>query len=118
MLNALAALAACREAGVPFAEAALLLTGLHRRGRCFEEHGATAAGARVFDDYAHHPTEVRPPSTPRGPSAPAGDRRFQPHLFSRTRMLARQFGEALALADVVAVLDVYPAARRPRTSWA
>ncbi len=37
---------------------------------------------------------------------------FQPHLFSRTRMLAREFGEALALADVVVVLDVYPARER------
>ena len=64
----------------------------------------------MFDDYAHHPTEVRATLEA---ARTLGARRviacFQPHLFSRTRMLARQFGEALALADVVAVVDVYPA---------
>ncbi len=110
VLNALAALAACREAGVPFAEAAPLLAGFTGAGRRFEERGTTVAGARVFDDYAHHPTEVR---ATLDAAHTLGARRviacFQPHLFSRTRMLAREFGEALALADVVAVVDIYPA---------
>ena len=108
--NALAALAACREAGVPFAEAAPLLAGFTGAGRRFEPRGATASGARVFDDYAHHPSEVR---ATLDAARTAGAGRviacFQPHLFSRTRMLAREFGEALALADLVAVVDVYPA---------
>ena len=86
VLNALAALAACREAGVPFAEAAPLLAGFTGAGRRFEERGATAAGARVFDDYAHHPTEVRATLEA---ARTLGARRvvacFQPHLFSRTR---------------------------------
>ena len=64
----------------------------------------------MFDDYAHHPTEVR---ATLDAARTLGARRviacFQPHLFSRTRMLAREFGEALALADVVAVVDIYPA---------
>ena len=64
----------------------------------------------MFDDYAHHPTEVRATLEA---ARTLGARRvvacFQPHLFSRTRMLAREFGEALALADLVAVVDVYPA---------
>jgi UDP-N-acetylmuramate--alanine ligase len=104
VLNALAALAALRSAGVEPSEAAPAL-------RSFS--GRTASGAEVYDDYAHHPTEVRATLEA---AQTLGARRviaaFQPHLYSRTKMLARQFGEALALADVVSVLDVYPARER------
>jgi UDP-N-acetylmuramate--alanine ligase len=113
VLNALAALAACREAGVEIAEAAPALTTFSGAGRRFEEHGRAAAGALVVDDYAHHPTEVRATLDAARTLRP---RRlvacFQPHLYSRTRMLARDFGRALALADLVVVLDVYPARER------
>ncbi len=113
VLNALAALAACREAGLPIARAAPALASFSGAGRRFEPRGTTPSGARVFDDYAHHPTEVRATLEA---ARTLGARRvvacFQPHLFSRTRTLARGFGEALALADVVAVLDVYPARER------
>ncbi len=112
-MNALAALAACREAGLPIAEAAPALAGFAGAGRRFEDHGTAPSGARVFDDYAHHPTEVRATLEA---ARTLGARRliacFQPHLFSRTRELARDFGRALALADVVAVVDVYPARER------
>ena len=111
--NALAALAACREAGVPLAEAAPALAGYTGAGRRFEEHGHTPGGARVFDDYAHHPTEVR--ATLEAARTLGAHRLvacFQPHLYSRTRELARQFGAALAVADVVSVVDVYPARER------
>lgn len=112
--NALAALAACREAGVPIAKAAPALGGYTGAGRRFEEHGQTASGARVFDDYAHHPTEVRATlEAARTIGALRVVACFQPHLFSRTRELAPAFGRALALADVVAVTDVYPARERP-----
>ncbi len=67
----------------------------------------------MFDDYAHHPTEVRATLEAARTLSP---RRlvacFQPHLYSRTRLLAREFGRALALADLVVVLDVYPARER------
>jgi UDP-N-acetylmuramate--alanine ligase len=113
VLNALAALAACRAAGVPLAEAAPALAGFDGTGRRFEDRGTTAAGARVYDDYAHHPTEVRATLEA---ARTLGARRvvacFQPHLYSRTRELAPEFGRALALADVVAVVDVYPARER------
>ncbi len=113
VLNALAALAACREAGLPVAEAGPALAAFTGAGRRFEEHGATPAGALVYDDYAHHPTEVRATLEAARTLEP---RRlvacFQPHLYSRTAMLARDFGRALALADVVVVLDVYPARER------
>jgi len=113
VLNALAALAACRAAGVEPAEAAPALAGFAGTGRRFEDRGSTTAGARVFDDYAHHPTEVR--ATLEAASTLGAQRVvacFQPHLYSRTREMARDFGRALALADLSVVLDIYPARER------
>jgi UDP-N-acetylmuramate--alanine ligase len=114
VLNALAALAALRAAGVPLAEAAPALAGFRGSGRRFEFHGRTEGGAEVYDDYAHHPTEVRATLEAARTLEP---RRliacFQPHLYSRTRILAREFGRALALADLVVVLDVYRARENP-----
>jgi UDP-N-acetylmuramate--alanine ligase len=113
VLNALAALAACREAGVPLEEAAPVLASFVGAGRRFEPHGRTEAGALVYDDYAHHPTEVRATlEAARTPNAERVVACFQPHLYSRTQHMARDFGQALALADVVVVLDVYPARER------
>jgi UDP-N-acetylmuramate--alanine ligase len=119
VLNALAALAACRAAGVEPAEAAPALAGFTGAARRFEAHGRTPSGARIFDDYAHHPTEVRATleaaRTLAGGAGGTGGRLvacFQPHLYSRTRLLAREFGRALALADLVVVLDVYPSRER------
>jgi UDP-N-acetylmuramate--alanine ligase len=114
VLNALAALAALGAAGVPIDEAAPGLAKFPGAGRRFEDHGRTPRGALVYDDYAHHPTEVRATLEAARTLEP---RRlvaaFQPHLYSRTRMLARDFGRALALADLVVVLDVYRARERP-----
>ena len=114
VLNALAALAALRAVGVPLAEAAPALAKFRGAGRRFEYHGRTEGGAEVYDDYAHHPTEVRATLEAARTLEP---RRlvacFQPHLYSRTRMLARDFGRALALADLIVVLDVYRARERP-----
>jgi UDP-N-acetylmuramate--alanine ligase len=114
--NAAAALAAGALTGADPDELARHLATFAGAGRRFEAVGTTPAGARVVDDYAHHPTEVAATIAaarelvPRTPPAP---RRvvavFQPHLFSRTAHLAREFGAALATADVVAVLDVYRA---------
>jgi UDP-N-acetylmuramate--alanine ligase len=113
ILNALAALAACRAAGVDLPESAPAIAGFGGTGRRFEERGATASGALVYDDYAHHPTEVRATlAAARTLEARRVVACFQPHLFSRTRELAREFGRALALADVVVVVDVYPARER------
>jgi UDP-N-acetylmuramate--alanine ligase len=113
VLNALAALLACREAGVEPDEAAAGLATFPGAARRFERRGSTALGAVVYDDYAHHPTEVRATLEAARTLRP---RRliacFQPHLYSRTERLARDFGRALALADAVCVLDVYPARER------
>ncbi|MET0457327.1 MAG: UDP-N-acetylmuramate--L-alanine ligase [Mycobacterium sp.] len=113
-LNALAALLAAVQAG---AEVDVVLDGLasfEGVRRRFEAVG-TAAGIRVFDDYAHHPTEVR--ATLEALRAVAGHGRslvvFQPHLYSRTQTFAREFGQALSIADEVFVLDVYAAREQP-----
>ena len=110
VLNALAALAACQATGLDVAAAGPALADFSGAGRRFEYRGASAAGARVYDDYAHHPTEVRATlEAARTLGAKRVVACFQPHLYSRTRALAREFGQALALADVVMVLDVYAA---------
>jgi UDP-N-acetylmuramate--alanine ligase len=113
VLNALAALAACRAAGLELADAAPALATFTGARRRFEPRGRTSSGAVVYDDYAHHPTEVR--ATLEAARTLGGHRVvacFQPHLYSRTEHLAREFGEALALGDVVVVMDVYPARER------
>lgn len=111
--NAVAALEACRLAGADPEAAAASLAAFTGAGRRFERLGETPSGAVVIDDYAHHPTEVA--ATIDG-ARTLGDRRivavFQPHLYSRTWRLAREFGAALARADMAAVLDVYPARER------
>lgn len=113
VLNALAALEASLIAGCGLSEAAQALRGFEGTGRRFENKGHTASGCLVFDDYAHHPTEVQATLE----AARSFKQRrlvccFQPHLYSRTRWFARQFGAALALADVVVVCDIYPARER------
>jgi len=113
VLNALAALGAAEAAGCTLEEAARALARFRPAARRFEPIGMRD-GARVFDDYAHHPTEVE--ATLRAARSLAPTRliaAFQPHLYSRTLHLHREFGRALALADVVVVLDVYAARERP-----
>ena len=111
--NAIAALEVARLAGADedLAVAALAtFTGAVRR---FERLGHHRSGALVVDDYAHHPEKVA--ATVRAARTLDPERVvavFQPHLFSRTRALAHEFGEALALADIVLVTDVYPARER------
>ena len=112
--NALAALLAGLELGAPLPGLLEGLAGFGGVRRRFEFKGR-AAGARVYDDYAHHPTKVA--AALRGARQVAGDGRllvaFQPHLYSRTRDFAAEFAGALALADVVVLLDVYPAREDP-----
>ncbi len=113
LLNARAALAAIELAGFDPARAAASLArfpGVRRRLELKGERN----GARVYDDYAHHPTEVRAALAALREMNPSRlIAVFQPHLYSRTKALAEDFGAALALADEVAVLDVYPAREEP-----
>jgi UDP-N-acetylmuramate--alanine ligase len=112
-LDAAAALEAARLSGADLDAAIAALAGFHGAGRRFQPLGVSSGGARVYEDYAHHPTEIA--ATLAGARTLAPKRLvavFQPHLYSRTKLLAREFGLALANADVVVVLDVYPARER------
>jgi UDP-N-acetylmuramate--alanine ligase len=121
VLNAAAAVATADELGhAPEAAAAGLAayTGAARR---FEPKGE-AGGVAVYDSYAHHPTEIaadlraaRAALDTRGGGGAPGRvvAVFQPHLYSRTRIFAAEFAEALTLADAVVVLPVYAAREDP-----
>jgi UDP-N-acetylmuramate--alanine ligase len=109
--NAACALAALELAGVPRADAAAVLAEFAGAGRRLERRGE-AAGVEVFDDYAHHPAEI---AATLQAAHDAGRLLvlFQPHLYTRTRHLARELAAALSSADAVAVADVYPAREEP-----
>jgi len=113
-LNAAAAWVAATWLGMPADDVRDGLAGFGGTRRRFEPKGE-AAGVRIFDDYAHHPTEVA--ATLRAARGVAGPGRvvavFQPHLYSRTRIFAGDFGRALGLADEVVVMDVYAAREDP-----
>jgi UDP-N-acetylmuramate--alanine ligase len=112
-VNGAGALTACALAGADPAAAVRAIADFRGAGRRLELLGQTTCGALVYDDYAHHPTEV---AAAIAAARTLGARRllavFQPHLFSRTRALAREFGSALGAADLCAVLDIYPARER------
>ena len=111
--NARAAIAALELAGFDGTAVARALTGfrgVHRRLELKGRRGPVS----VYDDYAHHPTEVRAAlSALREPAPSRLIAVFQPHLYSRTKALAEGFGAALTLADEAIVLDVYPAREEP-----
>jgi UDP-N-acetylmuramate--alanine ligase len=113
LLNARAALAAVELAGLDLDAAASALADFPGVRRRLERIGRRD-GALIYDDYAHHPTEVRAALEA---LRELGPRRliavFQPHLYSRTKALSDQFGAALSLADEVGVLEVYPAREEP-----
>jgi UDP-N-acetylmuramate--alanine ligase len=115
LANAAAALAAGVELGVPptaMAAGLAAYTGVRRR---FEYKGRVGS-VRVYDDYAHHPTEVAA-TVAAARAITEGGRLvvvFQPHLYSRTASFATQFGRALAGADLAVVLDVYGAREDPQ----
>ena len=111
--NAAAALAGLELVGVSREEAAGVLAEFRGAARRLEHRG-DAGGVDVYDDYAHHPAEI---AATLDALRNGGDGRllvlFQPHLYSRTRHLARGLAEALGVADVVAVTDVYAAREEP-----
>jgi UDP-N-acetylmuramate--alanine ligase len=112
-VNAAGALSACAAAGADPDQAVAAIADFQGARRRMQRLGETRTGAWVYDDYAHHPMKVA--------AAIAGARSlqprrlivvFQPHLYSRTRALARDFGVALAAADISVVVDIYPARER------
>jgi UDP-N-acetylmuramate--alanine ligase len=113
-LNAAAAFATAVELGFPAEAVARGLAAYRGAGRRMEPKGEVD-GVRVLDTYAHHPTELRADLTAARDVAGLGRviAVFQPHLYSRTRIFAAEFGAALGLADEALVLDVYGAREDP-----
>lgn len=111
--NAGTALAALELAGVPRDDAESVLARFTGTGRRFEVH--EAGSVTLVDDYGHHPSEVSAVVAAARERFPGRRLRvaFQPHLYSRTRHLAGEFADALAGADDLTVLDVYPAREAP-----
>ncbi len=111
--NGLAAFAVAREFGVQPEVVREALAGFRGVSRRFELRGEVG-GVAVYDDYAHHPTEVR---ATLAAARQAFQRRliavFQPHLYTRTRTFAEEFARELLAADEVVVTDVYPAREVP-----
>ncbi|HWT90656.1 MAG TPA: UDP-N-acetylmuramate--L-alanine ligase [Solirubrobacterales bacterium] len=113
VLNARAALAAISLAGLNVDAAAAELAkfpGVYRRLQPKGSRGPV----HIYDDYGHHPTEVRAALSALRELEPSRlVAVFQPHLYSRTKAFGDEFGAALTLADEVVVLDVYPAREEP-----
>src|SRR5579875_559539 len=114
-LNATAALALAAHLGLDLDTAIHAWSGFAGVHRRFESHGE-GGGVRIFDDYAHHPTEIAASLTA-AREALAGSGRliavFQPGTYSRTQTFAREFADALAIADIAIVMDIFPAREEP-----
>jgi len=112
--NSLAAIAVGQAMGIPFASIAQALAGFSGVHRRFETRGVWR-GAKVIDDYAHHPTEVSATLEATRQAFPGAVIHvvFQPHLFSRTRHLALEFGRSLLGADTAVVTDIYASREQP-----
>ena len=114
VLNALAAIGSGLALGASVGAMGAALREFAGVERRFQRLGS-ARGVMVIDDYAHHPTEIRA-TLAAARSAFPGHRvlaAFQPHLYSRTRDFAGEFGQALATADAVFLTEIYPAREQP-----
>jgi UDP-N-acetylmuramate--alanine ligase len=113
-LNAAGAVATLVGLGFDFQQSLLEVAKFEGTERRFELHGQER-GVSVYDDFAHHPTEVE--AALNGARAVVGSGKlitvFQPHLYSRTRLFAREFAEVLAKSDEVVLLDIYAAREDP-----
>ena len=113
-INATGALAVLTGLGYEPADALAAIARFGGTERRFELHGERR-GVKVYDDFAHHPTEVS--AALAGARAVVGEHKiitvFQPHLYSRTRLMAKEFAAALAASDEVVVLDIYAAREDP-----
>ena len=116
LLNAAAVLAVGLEFELPVSALLDGLVKFHGAGRRFELKGSVN-GIRVIDDYGHHPTEIR--VTLDAAKRYAGGGRvlviFQPHRYSRTKAFVDKFAQALSIADLVWLLEIYAASEQPIT---
>ncbi len=113
VMNCLACIAVGMHLGIPFEQMAAIMPGFSGAKRRFQTKGKQR-GIWVVDDYGHHPTEVL--TTLHGAKSATSGRVvcvFQPHRFSRTQLLAREFGSAFSPADVLVLTDVYSAGEEP-----
>ena len=112
--NAAAAVAVLVGLGFGFEQSCAAVESYQGAERRFELHGEKR-GVRVYDDFAHHPTEVEAALKGARASNPEGRliTVFQPHLYSRTRIFQKEFAEVLALSDQVIITDVYAAREDP-----
>lgn len=112
--NALAATAVALELDIPFAKIVEAFAGFKNANRRFQFKGEVG-GITVIDDYGHHPTEIL--ATLAAAKNSGGGRRtvvaFQPHRYTRTQELMDEFALAFNNADVLFVLDIYPASEEP-----
>ena len=113
VLNALATTAVARACRIPFEKISLALSHFHGAKRRFQTKGFVG-DVWVVDDYAHHPTEINATLTA---ARDMGTHRvvclFQPHRYTRTKLLLRQYGRAFIQADKLIVTDVYSAGEDP-----
>ena len=111
--NALAASAACHAVGLSTAQCARGVGAYRGVARRFQRRG-TQRGVTVIDDYAHHPTEVRRIIEAARAARPKRVvAAFQPHRYSRTEALWRDFGSAFSAADLIVLTEVYGAGEQP-----
>ena len=114
VLNALAACAACDAAGIPFEVSRKALASFRGAKRRLQRMGA-AGKVEIFDDYGHHPREIQ--ATLRALRGSFPQRRlvvlFQPHRYTRTAAMFREFARVLSEADQVLLLPIYGADEVP-----
>jgi UDP-N-acetylmuramate--alanine ligase len=112
-LNALAALIATKSAGIEIKQIIYALENFIGTERRFQKIGVSKSGILVYDDYAHHPNEIK--SVIEAAKTFFPDRRiisvFQPHTYSRTKSLFKEFTESFKDSDVVLLMDIYSSAR-------
>ena len=113
--NAKAAMAVAEILNINEKEALTSLNDFSGTWRRFEYKGETKKGVLIYDDYGHHPTEIK--ATLKGAREFFGNKKiwciFQPHLYSRTKLLLYDFGKSFGGADEIVLADIY-AAREPK----
>ncbi len=114
ILNALATIAVARELDLPIPKIRDSLAQFRGVARRFESHGPVG-GVELYDDYGHHPTEIKATLETARVAHPGAKIfvLFQPHRFTRTKLLAHEFGTAFEQADQLVVTDIYAASEMP-----